>query len=141
MDCRLVVFRIGADNNLVKKYRFAIVDISKSESYPANFVCMLPMKVDQRGGKIVNVFGTLFGDKGLDVALDMLNDALKNETDIEVKNEIERRIRLIDPKQANFIKCSGCKKIFKPHKMKKYKQNFCDNCLPQKCSQKNYPFQ
>ena len=40
-------------------YRFAVVDYSRSKSYPANFVCMLPAKVDQGKGKIANVFGTL----------------------------------------------------------------------------------
>jgi hypothetical protein len=90
---------------------------------------MLPAKVDQGKGKVVNVFGTLFGDKSVDFAIDLLSDALKHERDLEVKTEIARRLKLIDPKQANWVKCSGCNKTFQPRKIRKYKQNLCPECL------------
>ena len=114
---------------MAKIYRFAVVDFSRSNSYPANFVCMLPTKVDQRKGKVANVFGTLFGDRSLDFAMDLLNGALKSERDLEVKTEITRRLKLIDPKQAELIKCIGCSKTFRPRKIRKYKQNLCPECL------------
>jgi hypothetical protein len=132
MDCKLQVFkRDQLDNNMAKTYRFAVLDYSRSKCYPANFVCMLPVKVDQgKGkGKIVNVFGELFGDKSLELAKDLLKDALRAEKDVEVRAEIERRLKLIDPQQANIIKCSGCKKSFQPRRVRKYKQNLCDDCL------------
>ncbi len=113
-------------------YRFAVVDMSLSKQYPRNFVCMLPMKIGQGRGKIVSVFGGLFRDNGVDFAISLLNDALKSESDNEVKAEIERRLRLIDPTQINTVKCSACKKTFQPHRVKKYKQNFCDDCLKTK---------
>lgn len=90
---------------------------------------MLPVKVDQRKGKNGNVFGELFGDKSLDFAIQLLSDALKNESDIEVKTEIERRLKLLDPKQANLVKCSVCKKTYQSKKVRKYNKNFCDDCL------------
>lgn len=121
--------RDAEDSNLAKTYRFAVLDFSRSKSYPANFVCMLPVKVDQGKGKIANVFGELYGDKSLDFAIELLNKALKSESDTEVKTEIERRIKLIDPKQANLVKCCVCKKTFQPVRIRKYKQNFCDDCL------------
>ena len=117
------------DSNLTKTYRFAVVDFSRSKNYPSNFVCMLPLKVDQGKGKIGNVFGELFGDKSLDEAMRLLREALKTEHDVDVKAEIERRLNLIDPKRINLIKCSGCKKTFQPRKFRKYKQNFCPECL------------
>jgi len=130
MDCRLQVFKCDAlDGSLAKTYRFAVVDFSRSDSYPANFVCMLPAKVDPRKGKVANVFGTLFGDRSVDFAMHLLNDALKSERDLEVKTEITRRLKLIDPKQANLILCSGCNKTFQPRKIRKYKQNLCPECL------------
>jgi hypothetical protein len=133
MDCRLQVFKHETDNyNLGKSYRFAVVDFSKSKSYPANFVCMLPLKVDQRKGKTINVFGELFGDKSLDFAKELLTEALKNERDMEVRVEIERRLKLIGPKQVNIIKCSGCRKSFQPRKIRRYRQNFCPECLQKK---------
>ena len=130
MDCRLQVFkRDPIDSNLAKAYRFAVVDFSRSKNYPSNFVCMLPLKVDQGKGKIGNVFGELFGDESLDLAMKLLREALKTENDLEVKAEIERRLNLIDPKRVNMIRCSGCKKTFQPRKLRKYKQNFCPECL------------
>jgi hypothetical protein len=130
MDCRLQVFkRDPIDSNLTKTYRFAVVDFSRSKNYPSNFVCMLPLKVDQGKGKVGNVFGELFGDKSLDFAMGLLNEALKSESDVEVKTEIKRRLKLIDPKQVNLVKCSGCRKTFQPRRIRKYKQNFCDDCL------------
>jgi hypothetical protein len=127
----LQVFRRDAeDSSLAKTYRFAVLDFSRSKSYPANFVCMLPVKVDQKGkGKTANVFGELYGEKSIDFAIELLNKALRNESDSEVKNEIERRIKLLDPKQANMVKCCVCKKTFQPLRIRKYKQNFCDDCL------------
>ena len=139
MECRLQVFkREQTDNSLGKTYRFAVLDVSKAKGYPANFVCMLPVKVEQRKGKIVNVFGELFGDKSVDFAIGLLNDALKTESDVEVKTEIERRLKLIDPKQINLVKCCQCKKSFQPRKIRKYKQNFCDDCLKARYGQRHY---
>ena len=37
---------------------------------------------------------------------------LKSESDMEVKTEIERRLKLLDPKQAGLVECSLCKKTF-----------------------------
>jgi hypothetical protein len=128
MDCRLQVFKKEPNSNLAKAYRFAVVDFSRSKNYPSNFVCMLPLKVDQ-GGKIGNVFGELFGDRSLELAMGLLKEALKTENDVDVKAEIERRLNLIDPKRINVIKCSGCKKTFHPQKIRKYRQNFCQECL------------
>ena len=130
MECRLQVFKCyPSDGSLAKTYRFAVVDLSRSNSYPANFVCMLPAKVDPRKGKVANVFGTLFGDRSVDFAIDLLNGALRSERDLEVKTEIRRRLKLIDPQQANLIKCGGCNKTFHPRKIRKYKQNLCPECL------------
>ncbi len=133
LDCRLQVFkREQMDSNLTKSYRFAVVDFSKSRSYPANFVCMLPVKVEQKKGKNANVFGELFGENSVDFAIGLLNAALKNENDAEVKTEIKRRLKLIDPKQVNLVKCSQCKKNFQPRRVRKYKQNLCEDCLKAK---------
>ena len=114
--------------NSAVTYRFAVVDYSRSRSFPENFVCMLPAKVDLVNGKSANVFGGLFGDKSVDFAKELLNKALMSEKDDEVKTEIERRLKLLDSKQAGTFKCSECKKTFQPTKMRKYKQHFCREC-------------
>jgi hypothetical protein len=133
MECKLQVFkREPVDGNAANSYRFAVLDSSKSKDYPANFICMLPVKVDQGKGKTGNVFGELFGDRSVELALDLLKNALKNESNLEIKAELDRRIKLIDPKQVNLIKCSRCRKTFQPRRIRKYKQNFCDDCLKAK---------
>jgi hypothetical protein len=139
MDCRLqVIKREIDDSNSQWSYRFVVVNSSKSKSYPANFVCMLPIKLINAKGKAASVFGEIFGEKSQDLAIELLNDALKNESDFEVKTEIQRRLKLIDPKQGT-VKCNKCKKPFQPRRIKKYKQNFCDDCLKARySSQKQY---
>lgn len=131
MDCRLQVFkRETEDRNSTTTYKFAAVDYSRAKSSPANFVCMLPAKIDFAKGKSANVFGGLFGDKSEDFAKELLNKALKSsQSNAEVKTEIERRLKLIDPKQAGKVLCGECKKAFQPRKMRKHKQNLCPGCL------------
>jgi hypothetical protein len=128
MDFRLLAFkRDPPEGKFNKTVCFAVVDLSKSKSYPSNFVCMLPLKM--QNGKVGNVFGDMFGDKCTEVALGLLKDALKRETDFEVKAEIEKRLKLLDPKQANLVKCGVCGKQFQVVRLKKFKQNLCPECL------------
>lgn len=130
MDCRLQVFKYDArEGNSRWTYRFAVVDNNKSKNYPANFVCMLPIKLYQGKANYGSVFGTLFGDKSLDFAIGLLSDALKTEDDAEIKAEIEKRLKLIIPKQVNSVKCSQCKTSFQLRKIRRYKQYLCDKCL------------
>ncbi|MGA2682426.1 MAG: hypothetical protein ABSF44_11590 [Candidatus Bathyarchaeia archaeon] len=62
----------------------------------------------------------------------MLKDALKGEDDSEIKAEIERRLLLLEPKVANQIKCSGCGKLFQAKRIRKFKNNFCEECMKKK---------
>ena len=137
MDCRLQVFKYeNISKNSGTNYRFAIVDYSRSKKYPANFVCMLPAKVDLVNGKSANVFAGLFGDKSVDFAKQLLNNALKSEKDDEVKMEIERRLKLLSSKQTGTVECSECKKPFQPAKLRKYKQHFCRECYRKRFGRK-----
>jgi hypothetical protein len=115
-------------NNISRHYRFAVVDSDKSKSYPANFVCMLPsqISVDQKKN---NVFSKIFGDKSEEQAKTLLTHALQNENDMDIKNEIERRLKLLDPKTVNQIKCSSCGKPFQPRRIKRFKRNYCQECM------------
>ncbi|MGD6851914.1 MAG: hypothetical protein ACQCN6_07650 [Candidatus Bathyarchaeia archaeon] len=104
------------------------MDYSKAREYPANFVCMLPIKIELVKGKSLNTFGALFGEKSVDFAIELLKKALLSERDAEIKTEIEKRLKLLDPKQAKKVECRACGKIFEPAKMKKYKHPFCREC-------------
>jgi hypothetical protein len=133
MKFKLLVFIVDcADyDNLARRFRFVVVDADKAKGYPANFVCLLPTTVSN-GGNVNNVFFKVFGDKSLEHAKLLLTDALKNESNHEVRVEIERRLKLLDPKQVGQIKCSGCGKLFQPRRIRRFKQNFCQECFKRK---------
>jgi hypothetical protein len=112
------------DGNYVgRHYRFAVVDSDKS-----NFICMLPsqISVDQKKN---NVFSKMFGEKCEEQAKTLLTHALLGENDSDIKNEIERRLKLLDPKTINQIKCSSCGKLFQPRRIKRFKRNYCQECM------------
>jgi hypothetical protein len=92
---------------------------------------MLPLKPFSGKSNSSSAFSTLFGDNGREIAIGLLSEALKNEKDSDVKTEIERRIKLLDPKE-NTVKCSKCQKVFSPRRNKKYAQYLCDTCLATK---------
>jgi hypothetical protein len=132
LDLRLQVFTFDADDNnyLRRSYRFAVVDFSKSKSYPSNFVCMLPTQLG--AGRSDCVFLQVFKEKSLEQAKALLKAAWEREDDSEVKAEIERRLMLLEPKVVNQIKCSGCGKLFQPKRIRKFKNNFCKECMKKK---------
>jgi DNA-directed RNA polymerase subunit RPC12/RpoP len=132
LDIRLQVFEYYVDENNYSRrsFRFAVVDFSKSKSYPQNFVCVLPVQLGK--GKSDSAFLKVFKDKSLEQAKALLKDALEREDDSEVKAEIERRLMSLEPKRVNQIKCSGCGKLFQPKRIRKLKNNFCEECMKKK---------
>lgn len=115
-------------------YRIAVVDFSRSDSYPSNFVCMLPVKIAK--GKKTNIFEQVFGDDSLVKAKLLLNDSLKHESDLAIKAEINRRLDLLEPKLLSHVKCSGCGKQFKPKGLRRFKRHFCPECLSKRFNPK-----
>lgn len=129
MKCELQAFRFDiSSRNVGPSYRFAVVDYSKAQQYPANFVCMLPLKIELVKGKRLNTFGLLFGEKSTEFALELLNKALLNEKDSGIIREIEKRIKLLDPKRPVKMKCSNCGKSFESKSIRKYKHPLCAEC-------------
>ena len=129
MNCELQAFRFDmSTRNTGPSYRFAVVDYSKAQQYPANFVCMLPLKIEFSKGKHLNTFGVLFGEKSTNVALELLNKALLHEQDSEIKIALEKRIRLLDPKKPLKMKCGSCRQIFESKAIRKYKHPLCTEC-------------
>jgi hypothetical protein len=88
---------------------------------------MLPLKIAK--GKKTNVFEQVFGDDSLVKAKLLLKASLKREHDLAVKAEINRRLVLLEPKQASQVICSGCGKKFAPKGLRKFKRPFCSKCL------------
>jgi hypothetical protein len=97
---------------------------------------MLPVKLYSGKSKSPSAFGALFGENGLDVAVKLLHNALRTEKDREVRVEIEKRLKVLNPKEADVVKCSQCNKPFQPRKIQKYKQYLCNECVSLRYNQK-----
>jgi hypothetical protein len=120
-----------ADYSVGRRFRFAVVDLDKGKDYPLNFVCMLPRQLGPKG-KGLSVFVKVFGDKSLEQARALLTGALETEDNPEVKAEITRRLKLLEPNPISQIKCSACGKLFQPRRAKRFKQKFCQECVKKK---------
>ena len=136
MNFELRIFKRDYTNSLSawNHLRFTVVDLDKSENYPANFVSMLPMRIDS-DGKMPSTFTKFFGNKSLEIARRLLTEALKTEDDSEIKAEIERMLNLLEPNPVIRVKCRVCKKFFQTKK-KGYKLRICPKCLKRRSSQK-----
>lgn len=108
----------------------AVIDLSKSESYPLNYVCTFPALIGK--SKNLNIYEKFFGEKSIEQAKVLLTDALGEVWDSEIKGELERRLKLLEPKNVSQIKCCSCGKLFLPRRMRKFKNNFCEDCLKKK---------
>lgn len=74
-----------------------------------------------------NAFGERFGKKSVDLAISLLSAALKTETNEEVRTEIKRRLKIINP-TLDTVKCTRCKTDFQ-RPPRKYKRYLCNACL------------
>jgi hypothetical protein len=129
MDCALQVFKVETQRKNVKsEYRFAVVDNSKAKKYPANFVCILPRKVEAPDSKNINSFSNVFGDKRTDLAVELLNKALITEKDNEVRIEIQKRLSLLSFDSVEMVRCSECQRPFEKPSNRRYKHPFCREC-------------
>jgi hypothetical protein len=133
MRLQLQVFEREGGNGYSsgRRFSFAIIDLEKAEVYPLNFVCMLPMQLSA-DGKAESAFVKVFGDKSCEVAQKVLFEALERERDAEVKGEIERRLKLLEPKPDVEKRCMMCGKIFQAKPKKEFKQKYCPECLKKK---------
>ena len=133
MKLSLLVCRIdnAKDDSVGKRFRFAVVDLDKSKGYPSNFVCMLPTQISGKT-RLESTFMRVFGEDSLEQARALLVEALEREEDIDVKAEIEKRLKILESERVIQIKCSGCGKLFRPRRVRKYQQNFCGECMKKK---------
>ncbi|MCW4007038.1 MAG: hypothetical protein NWF04_10695 [Candidatus Bathyarchaeota archaeon] len=119
---RKTVNRVSGPQDIVV---FTVVDLDKAKTYPANFVCMLP-KLDSTG-KSASVFSELFGEDRVKIAKTLLTKALSEEDSPEIKAEIEKRLKALEPKVLE-VPCKICGQMFKPKKFGRYQQKICQTC-------------
>ena len=137
MTFKLIIFtgEYGRGHHAWNHFRFAVVDLNKSKSYPENFVSMLPMRLDF-DGKLPSAFTKFFGNKSLKIARGLLTESLKKEHGSEIKAEIARRLNLLEPNPFIQIRCRVCKKFFQTSKKRVFKLKICPECLKRHSSQK-----
>jgi hypothetical protein len=128
MKLELEIFAVDTDENIRagRRFRFAIVDSDKPGGYPRNFICLLPSRLTEVG-KSNSVFLNIYGNKGMEQARRLLTEALKKEKNTEIKNEIERRLELLDSKAKTQIKCRSCGRVFK-NQTGRYPKYLCQAC-------------
>ena len=86
-------------HNSPAQFSFVVVDLSKGQEYPQNFVCVFPMNLfrrNQKGNLKRSKFFRVFGKKTHEVARKLLRDALNREPSLEVRRQIEASLEDVD---------------------------------------------
>jgi hypothetical protein len=121
----------AAEYPVGKRFSFAVVDLDRAKAYPLNFVCMLPMHISSNGHK-TSTFEKQFGRESVDLAKKLLDDALKVEDGLDVKGEVERRLKLLAPELACEKVCVSCGRVFHAELGRSFRKKFCEDCLRKK---------
>ena len=109
------------------KHLFAVIDLDKSKKYPQNFVSMLPKKV-KATQKPANKFEGLFGNESIKIAERLLETALRTKPNPKTTLAIKERLKLLDLKLSNKIKCQNCGTPINQYKHRHRPYKFCYNC-------------
>lgn len=117
------------------RFRFAVLDLDKAEAYPMNYVCVLPITPNV-AAKTESIFVKTFGEISYELAQNLLRKSLKQESSYEVKREIERRIKLLEPKPELEKWCMKCGKLFQAKPTHGFKQKYCPECLMKRIRKK-----
>jgi hypothetical protein len=116
---------VSRASGLKGEYIFSVVDFDKAENYPMNFVCLLPKNL-QTESNPNRTFLKIFGKESNRVAVELLTKALKSESDVGVRGEIEKRLKALEPKPTT--KCATCGCVFEPRKYGHFLQRVCRKC-------------
>jgi hypothetical protein len=136
MKLKLKIIAVDTDEytQAGRRFRFAIVDSDKPDGYPRNFICLLPSRVTEVG-KSKSAFLNIFGNSGFEQAERLLTEALRIERNAEIKNEIERRLELLNPKTLMQRECNSCGKVFELKHVRKYSRYLCQECMNKRYSE------
>ena len=106
---------------------FAVVDLDKAKDYPLNYVCLLPKSLD-RGHKSASKFLEIYGKDSYQIAIELLTNAFKGEADVKVRDDIEKRLKALQPKPTISATCVVCGDVFEPKKFGRFFQTTCQTC-------------
>ncbi len=82
--------RGGRTKRQIGRIVFAVVDDSKSCSYPSNFLCVFP--ANKQFADANSKFGRIFGENRFSVAQELLIEALKQQEDPSILRLIRQRL-------------------------------------------------
>ena len=111
-----------------QEFVFSVLDLDRSESYPQNFVCILPKRLESKSSAVNPKFRKIYGAESNQLAIKLLNAELSNGGSSEVKDEIRRRLKALEPAKPLTAKCNVCGCVFEPRKFRRYIQRTCQNC-------------
>jgi hypothetical protein len=112
-------------SGFVEEAVFVVVDLDKAKTYPLNYVCMLPKTLD-KVHKVPNRFLEIYGEERCQIAVELLAKTLRTEDDVKIREEIEKRLKALQPKQT--AKCVLCGCVFVPRKFGRFFQTKCQTC-------------
>jgi hypothetical protein len=115
------------------KHLFAVIDLDKSKHYPQNFVSVLPRNI-KAIVKPANIFEEIFGNKSLDIAKQLLGQALKSRPNAETTRAIRERLDVLDPKLTLQSKCLKYGEIFEQKKRGYKRYPLCYECYRKRYS-------
>lgn len=95
MDLSLRILKRRMQDHSKNRMSFVVIDLDKSKKYPLNFVCVMPQNksiIKEKG----SAFAEIFGERRLEIAKKLLNQAFKNEKDDEIKSEIRKLLILLE---------------------------------------------
>ena len=107
--------------------RFAVIDKDKANSYPANFLCLLPIQLNPNL-KNKYKFIEFFGAESSQLARDLLLRALSTEKDFEIREAIRKRLKKLNPETLSKTKCRFCGQSFQPNRGKYGPTRMCLEC-------------
>jgi hypothetical protein len=111
-----------------EQFIFSVLDLDRSKSYPQNFVCLLPKELKSTGNNGKSRFFEIFGEDSNQIAVELLRKAYRSEDDVELKKEIEKRLKLLEPKKPVTDRCAVCGCVFEPRRYGRSLERVCKNC-------------
>ena len=137
--CLRIAKRHGEKEHLLyKRFNFTVIDLEKADEYPLNYVCSLPQL--KAGFKSDNVFVKKFGSNSHEIAQILLQKALKEENNPEIKKEIEKRLKLLEPKSVVEKTCVKCGRTFQTTPRQAHKRKHCPECCRKRALERGQIF-
>ena len=111
--------------------KIAVIDKDISKQYPTNYVCILPRTINPNS-KTPNKFQKIYGKQSQELVEKLIKQVLDTIEDQDIKNELLARLKLLNPKPKNLVKCKVCGKEFKAKRYNYRRQKTCYECKTKK---------